>query len=294
MAYLAQSMSNSDFLPEGETYDPHKRNAEDYNVVGQSFFQTLSIPIVAGRSFGPQDTATSPKVAIINRALAKKRFPNQNPIGKVFRTGDGSKGEPIQIVGICADTYYYTLRDEPPAQFFVPYVQQNSVGGMTYQLRTALDPATLAPLLRRTVQSVDRDLPVSDLRTQRQQIDATLQVERTLAALTSGFGLLALALACVGIYGVMAYTVAQRTNEIVRRMILGESARLTVVGIVVGAAGAVALARLVKSMLYGIAPYDAATLAGGVALLLAVALGASWIPARRAAGIEPMQALRHE
>jgi len=307
MVYLAGSMSNSDFLPEGEVYDAHKKQAEDYNVVGNTFLKTLGIPVVAGRAFGPQDTATSPKVAIINRALAKKRFPGQNPIGKRFRQGqDSSTDPPIEIVGICADSDYYSLREDPPAQFFLPYVQQRNVGGMTYQVRTSLEPAALAPLLRSTVQAVDRDLPVTSLRTQREQMNATLQIERTLAALTSGFGLLALALACVGIYGVMAYTVAQRTNEIgirlalgaepgrVRRMILRESTVLAVVGIAVGAAGAVALARLVKSMLYGVAPYDAVTLAGGVALLLAVALGASWIPARRAAGIEPMQALRHE
>lgn len=306
VAYLAGNMSNQDFLPEGETYDEHKQQAEDYNVVGQNFFQTLSIPIISGRGFGSQDTATSPKVAVINQALAKKRFSNQNPIGKVFRTGDRLNPEPIQIVGISGDTLYYTLRDEAPAQFFVPFVQQKEIGGMTYQLRTSMQPAALAPLLRRTVQAVDRDLPVTDLRTQREQIEATLQVERTLAALTSGFGLLALALACVGIYGVMAYSVAQRTNEIgirialgaqpgrVRRMILRESSVLALVGILVGAAGAVGLARLVKSMLYGVVPYDPVTLGGGVALLLAVALASSWIPARRAAGIEPMRALRHE
>ncbi|MDR3741451.1 MAG: ABC transporter permease [Terracidiphilus sp.] len=310
LPYLAQSMNNTDFLPEGERPDKQKRQAEYVNVVGNDFFPTLGIPIVAGRGFGPQDTSTSLKVAVINQALAKRRFPNQNPIGKIFRTSDeeDSLGKQIwyRIVGICADNTYASLRDEPPPQFFLLFAQQKEVDGMTYQLRTTLAPAAVAPLLRRTVQAVDPDLPVTDLRTQREQINSTLQVERTLAALTSGFGLLALALACVGIYGVMAYSVAQRTNEIgirlalgaepgrVQRMILRESTALTVAGITVGATGAVLLARLVKSMLYGIAPYDPATLVGGVALLLTVALASSWIPARRAAGIEPMRALRHE
>ena len=306
MAYLAGSMSNSDFLPEGEVFDEHKRQAEDFNVVGSTFFKTLAIPIIAGRAFGPQDTATSPKVAIINQTLAHKRFPKQNPVGKHFRSDRSPRGDLIEIVGICADTYYYSLRDKPPAQFFLPYVQQHDVGGMTYQIRTGLAPAPLAPLLRRTVQSVDRDLPVTDLRTQHEQINATLQVERTLAALTAGFGVLALALACVGIYGVMAYSVAQRTNEIgirlalgaqpgrVRRMILRESAILSAAGIVVGAGAALGLARLVKSMLYGIAPNDPLTYTCGAMLLLGVALLASWIPAHRAASVEPMQALRHE
>jgi predicted permease len=306
MAYLAQSISNSDFLPDGEKYDKHKRQAEDFNEVGNDFFPTLGIKIIVGRGFGPEDTATSPKVAVINEALAKKRFPGVNPIGRIFRTDDGVKADPIRIVGICADSYYYTLREGPPAQFFLPYVQQKEVHGMTYQLRTGLSTAALAPILRSTVQGIDRDLPVSDLRTQKEQINATLQVERALAALTSGFGVLALALACVGIYGIMAYSVAQRRNEIgirlalganpaqVRQMVLRESTWLTVAGIAAGVGGALACTRLVRSMLYGVSPDDPATIAAGTAVLIAVALAATWIPARRAAAVQPMEALRHE
>jgi predicted permease len=265
----------------------------------------MGIKLVAGRGFNSQDTATSPKVAVINQALAKKRFPGMNPVGRMFRA-DRDKPDLTRIVGICADTYYYTLREGPPAQFFLPYVQQKEVHGMSYQLRTSLSTATLAPMLRNTVQAIDRDLPVTDLRTQREQIDATLQIERALAALTSGFGVLALALACVGIYGIMAYSVAQRTNEIgirlalganpaqVRRMVLRESTGLTLVGIIVGVGGALASARLVQSMLYGVRPNDPATIAAGVGVLIVVALTATWVPARRAAGVQPMQALRHE
>ena len=304
-AYIADSMDNSDFLPDGEKFDTHKREAEDINVVGNDFFSTLGIKIIEGRGFTAQDTATSPKVAVINEALAKKRFPNVNPIGRRFRA-DRDSSDRIQIVGICANTFYYTLREGPPAQFFLPYVQQKRVNRMTYQVRTALSTAALAPVLRSTVQSIDRDLPVTDLRTQREQINATLQIERALAALTSGFGLLALALACVGIYGIMAYSVAQRTNEIgirlalgaqpgqVRRMILRESTYLTLTGIVAGVGGALACMRLVRSMLYGVTPNDPATILAGMAVLIAVALAATWIPARRAAGVQPMEALRHE
>jgi ABC-type antimicrobial peptide transport system permease subunit len=177
---------------------------------------------------------------------------------------------------------------------------------MTYAIRTDLPPAELAPALRRVVQQADRDLPIIDVRTQREQIDANMQMERAFAALTSGFGALALALACVGIYGIMAYSVASRTNEIgirlalgaqagqVRGMILRESTWLAAAGIVVGVGASLMLTRLVKSMLYGIEPWDPATLAGGVLVLLVVALAASWIPARRAAGVQPMEALRHE
>jgi predicted permease len=263
----------------------------------------MGIPIVAGRSFSAQDTAASAKVAIINQALAQKRFPGVNPLGRRFKAeGD----DWIQIVGICANTHYLNLRDKPPAQFFLPYVQQTDIGGMVYEVRTGMDPATIAPSLRRVIQSVDPDLPMIDLRTQREQINATMQMERAFAALTAGFGVLALALACVGIYGIMAYSVTQRTNEIgirlalgaqpaqVRSMILRESTWLTVIGIVAGVASALWLTRLVKSMLYGVTPNDPVTLAAGVVLLLGIALAATWIPARRAASVQPMEALRRE
>jgi ABC-type antimicrobial peptide transport system permease subunit len=169
-----------------------------------------------------------------------------------------------------------------------------------------MEPAVLVPALRRVVQSVDRDLPMIDVRTQREQINATMQVQRALAALTTGFGVLALTLACVGIYGVMAYNVAQRTNEIgirlalgaqprqLRGMILRESTRVTLAGIIVGVSAALLLTRAVKSMLYGIQPNDPLTFSMGVVILIAVALAASWIPAGRAAGVQPMEALRHE
>jgi ABC-type antimicrobial peptide transport system permease subunit len=177
---------------------------------------------------------------------------------------------------------------------------------MTYAIRTKLPVAELVPALRRVVQEADRDLPIVDVRTQQEQIDANMQMERLFAALTVGFGVLALALACVGIYGIMAYSVANRRNEIgirlalgaqpgqVRGMILRESTWLALAGIVAGVGAALALTRLVKTMLYGIQPYDPITMTGGVLILLSVALAASWIPARRAAGVQPMEALRHE
>ncbi len=304
-AYIADSMSNDDFIPENTADNGDHSGAEDWNIVGNNFFQTMGIPIVGGRGFGPQDTATSQRVAIINEALARKRFPHTNPTGTRFKTDDAKQGW-VTIVGICGDTRYATLRDPAPPQFMVPYVQQTEVGGMTYAVRTRFSPSQIVPSLRHLVQQEDRDLPVINIRTQQEQIDATLQMERLFAALTSGFGLLALALACVGIYGIMAYTVAQRTSEIgirlalgaqpgqVRGMILRESTWLAIVGILAGAGAALGLARLVKSMLYGIQPWDPTTIIGGVLILLTVALAASWIPARRAAGVQPMKALRHE
>jgi predicted permease len=313
-AYVSDDTSRINFLPDGESYSPNKALAEYYNLVGNQFTQTLEIPIIAGRAFSEQDTRGSHKVALINQSLARTRFPGQNPIGKRFVTdrhdADGRAGtlaqDEIEIVGICGDTRYANLRDEPPPQFMLPYMQQTEVGGMTYEIRTRMDPEAILPSLRRVVQQTDPDLPLVNVRTQDQQIEADVQQERIFVALTSGFGVLALALACVGIYGIMAYSVANRRNEIgirlalgaqpgqVRGMILCESTWLAIAGIAVGASAALGLTRLVKSMLYGIQPYDPLTMAGGVFILLAVALAASWIPARRAAGVQPMEALRHE
>jgi len=305
IAYIGGNMQNNTFLLPGETIDQNMQQAEFFNQVGNNFFATLGLPIVAGRPFNAQDTATSPKVGIINQSLARKRFPNVNPVGKEFKTGDDSAGW-VRIVGICADNRYASLRDDPPAQFLMPYRQQPEAGGLTYELRTSLDPAALAPALRATVRKIDPDLPIVDIRTEQEQIDSSMQNERVFASLSAGFGVLALALACVGIYGIMAYTVANRRNEIgirlalgaqpgqVQRMILGESTWLAGVGIVVGVGAALLLTRLVKSMLYGIQPNDLPTVATGASILLVIALASSWIPARRAAGVQPMEALRHE
>jgi predicted permease len=312
--YLEDASSTTDFLPQGETYDQNKGQSENYNLVGDRFFETMGIPIVAGRSFGPQDRRESATVGIINQSLAQRRFPGQNPIGRLFQTSahqthghdSANTKDWIQIVGICGDTSYATLRDAPPPQFFLPYVQQIRVGAMTYAIRTLVNPEAIVPALRRAAQMIDPALPLIDVHTEDQQINADLQQEKLFVVLTSGFGLLALTLAAVGIYGIMAYSVANRRNEIgirmalgaqpgqVRSMVLRESTWLAAAGIAVGMATALALTRLIQSMLYGIRPYDPITLSAGVGLLFAVAVAATWIPARRAASVQPMDALRHE
>lgn len=306
--YISNDSWGSDFMPEGnDAYADHT----SVNIVGNNFFQTLGIPIVAGRSFQSKDTATSLKVGVINRLLARKAFPNENPIGKRFairdRASDGSfQKEWIEIVGVCADTRYANLRSNPPPQYFLPFVQQPDAGGMSYEIRTRMQPEGVLPALRSIARQIAPDIPLSNVRTQEQQIDAAMEQERVFVTLTSGFGLLALALASVGIYGIMAYSVTQRTNEIgvrlavgaqpwqVRALLLKESAWLAAAGITAGAIAALVLCRLVKTMLYGIRPDDPATVAGGILTLLTVALAASWIPARRAAALDPMEALRHE
>jgi ABC-type antimicrobial peptide transport system permease subunit len=254
-------------------------------------------------------------VGIINAALAKERFPNQDPVGRRFtndgHNNDGHGVQPakewITIVGVCGDTRYSNLRDDPPPQFFLPFAQQTEVGGsLNYLIRTRLSPEMIVPSLRKVVQQQDADLPMINVRTQEQQIAATTQQERIFVAMTSSFGMLALALSSVGIYGVMAYSVANRTNEIgirlalgaqphqVLAMILREATWVSLAGIAVGLVAALVLARLIKSMLYGLQPADPICLISGALLLIAVGLAASWLPARRAASVQPMEALRHE
>ncbi len=275
--------------------------------VGTDFISVMKIPMVAGRAFTRQDTETSPKVAVINQTLAKRFFPNQNPIGKRFRLGPKGKDEKwIEIVGVCADTRYDTLRNNPPPMHFGLYHQQTEMGGLTYIIRTPMKAEAIVPSLRAAVQRIDPNLPLLDVRTQRQQVDADLQQERIFASLSTGFGLLALSLACVGIYGIMAYTVAQRTNEIgirlalgarrgqVRGMVLRESGWLAFGGVSMGILVALGLGRLVESLLYGVKATDPLSVLGAALLLLAVALSSGWVPARRASRLKPMDALRHE
>ena len=275
--------------------------------VGHDFLSVMGIPIIAGRGFTPQDINSPQRVAVVNQALVRQFFNGQNPIGKRFSLDDRpEKQQWIEIVGIVGDTRYSTLKEEPPPVHFDLYNQLPEIGGVTYTVRTQMPPEAITPSLRAAVQRIDRDLPLMDIRTQQQQIDATTQQERVFASLTAGFGLLALALACVGIYGIMAYTVSQRTNEIgirlalgaeraqVRSMILGEASRLAILGVAAGLLAAFGLAQLVKSMLYGLKASDPASFAAAGSLLLAIALFAAWVPALRASRVEPMEALRHE
>jgi predicted permease len=309
---LSGFMSNESFYVEGvpakKSTDTEHSPVPDIDHVGSSFFSVMGIPLLAGRSFTAQDSETSQQVSVINQALARKYFANQNPIGKRFSdSGPGSANRKFTtIIGVSADSRYDTLRNDPPPLHFDLYRQMTEIGGATYMVRTRMKPEAIVSSLRAAVQRIDRDLPLMDVRTQQQQIDGLTQQERMFACLTSGFGVLAVALACVGIYGIMAYTVAQRTNEIgirlalgaerkqVRRTVLREASGLALVGVVSGLLVALALGRLVKSLLYGLQPADPVSLAAAAALLLTVALIAGWIPALRASLVEPMEALRHE
>ena len=299
---IAGQINRDDFVPVGASNKNFGGAAFD-NTVGNHFFATMGIPIVAGRDLNDGDAASATKVAIVNQAMAREAWGSDNPIGRQFRSSEMT----FTVVGVAADTIYDSLRKEMPPQYFLPYRQIPSLeGGMTYEVRTHVDPAGLTPMLRKAVAGVDRNLPLIAVRTQQQQIDATVGGERTFASLTAGFGMLALVLASIGIYGIMAYTVSRRTNEIGIRlalgartqqilgMVLSESTRLALAGVAAGMGAALLLTRFLKSMLYGLKPHDPATLVCAAALLLGVALLAAWVPALRAARVQPIQALRHE
>jgi predicted permease len=277
------------------------------NAVGQSFFQTMSIPIVAGRGFDSTDTENSPKVAVINQALARKFFPDTDPLGKTFN-GYGNLDEvPFQIVGICADARYESLRKQPPPTYYVFYRQlPRTNGDVNYEVRTRVAPYSLVPLIRREVQSVNKNMPLLGIRTQTEQIYDSIRQERLLANLTVIFGVLALVLACIGIYGVTTYTVARRTNEIGIRlalgaqnrrifgMILSQASWVTLVGVVLGLGAGYLLTRFLRTMLFGLVPEDPVAMVSAALLLMIVSLVAAFIPALRASRMDPMRALRRE
>jgi predicted permease len=287
------------------------------NSVGPNYFATLNIPIVTGRDFtvkdvrelkhGPKEDDWEPSVIIINESFAKKYFKDRNPVGLHlgFGSNPGTKAD-MEIIGVVKDVKYTNLRDEIPVQAFIPYLGSRFAGGMTVYLRTSLDPNQLMGHVRRRVQALDANIPVYGMRTLEEQISISLRNERLVASLSSIFGLLATVLAVIGLYGVMAYTVARRTREIGIRMALGalqgnvlwmvmkEVAILIGAGVLVGVPVALALTRLVQNQLYGLAPHDPITLIFATLILAVVAGLAGFIPALRASRIDPTQALRYE
>ncbi len=307
MTWLSGDSGTIGFYTEGDILHPGHAADERINTVDGGFFSVMGIPIMAGRGFETTDNAAAPKVGIINEALAKARFPSQDPVGKRFTFSEHPEPKDwINVVGVAADTKYQDLRETPPPQFFVPSLQQDSIFEMTYEVRSHLDPQVLLAELRRSVATVDPNLPIAGFQTQRQQIEDDTRTERSLADLTSGFGVLALALAIIGIYGVMLCSVEQRRKEIgirlavgakrshVRNIILRDSAWLAFLGVAAGLTVSQIFTRLLQAILYGISPHNPLILSMVAALLLLVTLAAAWIPARRAASVDPIEVLRQE
>jgi predicted permease len=273
--------------------------------VAPNFLATMEIPLLLGRDLTPQDNQQAPKVAVVNQALAQHFFPNQNPLGRrinILEVRD------VQIVGVFRNAKYFGMRTAIPRLLYLPYLQNQDgpPSRMTFAVRTVGDPITATAAIRQAVQSIDRNLLLDGIRTQNELIARGFAKERLFASLSSFFGLLALALVCIGLYGVMSYTVAMRTHEIgvrmalgaqsgdVLRMVLRESLLLVLAGTLIGLAAAWATTRSIAGMLFGLTPTDPLTLALATLLLLAVSVLASWLPARRAARVDPLAALREE
>jgi predicted permease len=282
-----------------------------FNAIAPDFFSTMRIPLLRGRDFSAHDGAFSTKVAIVDQAFAMSRFGNENPLGKHIFVHAGQGGTELEIVGITGDVHFHGVRQEadvPSQELFVPYTQAPTtmLGQMCFALRTASNPASVVGAVRREAQAVDKNLSLSDPVTQEEVAEGSIQGEHSLAILTGSFSGLAVVLACIGLYGVMAYAVSRRTREIgvrmalgaaqshVRRMFLRESGILVATGILAGTGTALATNRLLASILYGVKPYDTATFLLGAFLLATIAALAAYLPARRASQVDPMVALRNE
>ena len=265
----------------------------------------MGIPLRLGRDLTWQDREQSRHVVVVNESLARTLFGTTQPIGQWLIHPNEKAADAMEIIGVAADAKFSDVRRPAPPTIYEPYVKHPQ-GLMTFAVRTAGDPEALAGSIRDAVAAVDPSVPLFDFWSQRTQIDVAIRQERLFANLVSGFGLLALLLACLGIYGTLSYSVARRTPEIGLRMALGasrrdviglmlrESAGPVAVGVIVGIAGVAATARVIQTMLFGVTHYDMPTLLAALAVLVVSALVAAWLPSARASRVEPMLALRQE
>jgi len=271
-----------------------------------NFFETMQMPILIGRNLAPADTKETRRVAIINETMARQIFNVANPTGRSFHFMNGpDKNKAIEVVGIVQDSKYSRLDQPAPATFYMPYTQLPT-GPMTFEVRTATDALSAASAVRDAVRRVEPNIPLSRVMTQRRQIAQTLDIQRVVAVLTTVCGTIGLLLACVGLYGIVSFSVARRTNEIgirialgakgsdVLRLILRETIVVVLIGAVAGLAAALTAARFIKDILFGVSAADPVVIAIAVLLLLATAALAGYLPARRASQLNPIQALRYE
>ena len=276
-----------------------------HNVVGTGYLATMQIPLLAGRNFSPSDTSTSQSVAIISEHTAKTLFPLGNPIGRRYGLGDNKPENDVTVIGVAKDVKFGDLAEEPVNLDYIPYSQHPWVFG-DFEVRYTGDFAPVAAAVQQTIHSIDRNLPITHVTTLDEQVARSFTNQRLVAQLSAFFGLLAVFLSCIGIYGVMSYAVTRRTNEIGIRMALGagrsnmlwlvlrEILILVSIGVVIGVPVALAGDRLVSNMLFGLRPTDPVTLVSATVMLLIVAAIAGYLPARRASRMDPMVALRYE
>jgi predicted permease len=295
-------MRPDDFVP-GPEGIPSTR----FDAVGPQYFNTLGIPLLAGRDIGVQDVAASGRVMVVNEAMAHLFFGHQNPVGRRMLWGTAADSTAYEIVGVTRVVKHHGPRDQPDRRFYVPYFQrQSDLASARFMLRTAANPAAVLALTRQAILSEDALLPIVSVDTATALDDRTLVRERMVATLSALLTAIALTLACIGLYGLMAYRVVQRTSEMGIRMALGaaridvlwlvlrQDVALIAAGMVIGAPAAIAVSGLIRSLLFGVAPADPASLITALSIMTALGIAAGAGPALRAAQIEPVVALRHD
>jgi predicted permease len=277
----------------------------NHNIVGPGYFATMQIPLLAGRTFTADDTATSPRVAVISEHMARTLFPPGSPIGRKFHIGGPDSPFDEQVIGVVKDVKFGNLQEQPTDIDYLPYPQRQGYLA-DFEVRYQGDFGAIADSVQRTIRSIDPMMPIAHLTTLDEQVSRSVTNERLVAQLSGFFGLLAVFLSCIGIYGVLSYMVTRRTSEIGIRMALGasrsnmrwlvmrESLVLVCIGIAAGVPVTLAGGRLIANMLFDVQAVDPLSLAAVTALLLGVTLFAAYLPARRACRVEPMKALRCE